>query len=133
MKTKFLGCSQVVAAFATVLALSGGTAQAAVPCSVPTLAHLSIQSAVNDPMCNPINVDAGGYVENVTIGRTLTLNGAKAGQPVAGRFLFGAGESTVTGMITIGFPTAAPNVTIDGFSLTNPDQSTGILIKTAGD
>src|SRR5439155_2466902 len=33
------------------------------------------------------------------------------------------------GMITI----QAANVTIDGFSLTNPGQDTGILVKTAGD
>ena len=134
MKTKFLGCSQVVAAFATVLALSGGTAQAAVgPCSVPTLAHPSIQSAVSDTNCDPINVDPGVYAENVVISRSLTLNGARAGDAVAGRVFGNLTESTVTGMITI----QAANVTIDGFSLTNSltntMQNSGILVKTAGD
>jgi len=133
MKTKFLGCSQVVAAFAAVLALSGGTAQAAT-CNVAPLTppYPTIQSAVNDTNCSIIDVAAGAYTENVTIDRTLTLNGAQAGMAVAGR-VNPLTESTVTGMITIGFPTAAPNVTIDGFSLTNPGQSTGILIKTVGD
>jgi hypothetical protein len=138
MKTKFLGCSQVVAAFATVLALSGGAAQAAT-CNVPSLfpPYPSIQSAVNDPSCNPINVAAGTYPENVTIPMTrssLILNGAQAGNPVAGR-TFAVGESTITGTglslpdITI----YAANVIIDGFSLQNLNQSTGILIKTTGD
>src|SRR5256885_17032488 len=100
MKTKFLGCSQVVAAFATVLALSGGTAQA-VTCNVPSLVpfYPTIQSAVNDPSCNPINVAAGTYAENVTIPiarSSLILNGAQAGNPVAGR-TFAVGESTITG------------------------------------
>ncbi len=135
MKTKFLGCSQVVAAFATVLALSGGTAQAAT-CNVAPLTppYPTIQSAVNDPTCSIIEVAVGAYPENVTIGRTLTLNGARAGDAVAGRvFSDPFTESTVTGMITI----QAASVTIDGFSLTNSltntMQNNGILVKTAGD
>jgi len=134
MKTKFLGCSQVVAAFAAVLALSGGTAQAVTCTVMPLGPYLTIQSAVDDPTCNPINVAPGLYPENVNIPRSLTLNGFQAGNPVAGR-TFAVLESTITGTgaappdITI----QAANVTIDGFSLTNPGQSTGILIKTAGD
>jgi hypothetical protein len=116
------------AACAIVLMLGAVTAQAA-PCSVPSLSYPTIQSAVNDPGCSPINVAPGAYVENVTIPRPLVLNGAQAGNPVAGR-TFGSPlvESTVTGTITI----QAANVTVDGFSHTNPGQSTGILIKTAG-
>src|SRR5437016_12073183 len=70
VNTKFVAFLAIMAAFATVLTLGGGTAQAAVPCSVPTLAHPSIQSAVTDMSCNPINVAPGGYFENVTINRT---------------------------------------------------------------
>src|SRR5437879_8492181 len=135
MKTKFLGCSQVVAAFATVLALNGGTAQAAVTCFVPSGSYPTIQSAVDDGTCDPINVAAGGYAENVMIRRPLTLNGAQAGNAVAGR-VNPLTESTVTGVIATALPDItvyAPGVTINGFSLTNPGQSTGILIKTAGD
>jgi hypothetical protein len=73
-------------------------------------------------------VAPGLYVENVTISRSLILNGAQAGNPVAGR-VFGVGESIVQGLITV----QATNVTIDGFSLTNPGQNFGILVKTAGD
>ncbi|HYS51342.1 MAG TPA: hypothetical protein VEM33_05655, partial [Burkholderiales bacterium] len=135
MKTKFLGCSQVVAAFATVLTLGGGTAQA-VTCNVPA-DRATIQLAVNDVTCDPIKVAPGVYAENVMIPRSLTLNGAQAGFAVAGR-VFGdpLTESTVTGVFATPLPDItiqARGVTVDGFSLTNPGQSTGILIKTAGD
>ena len=48
VKTKAPGFFAIVTVFAAVLALGGGTAQAAVPCSVPSVGYLSIQSAVND-------------------------------------------------------------------------------------
>jgi hypothetical protein len=118
----------IVAAFAAVFTVGAGTAQAA-PCSVPSGSHPTIQSAVSDPGCDPINVDPGAYAENVTILRPLTLNGAQAGNPFAGRTFGAPFESTVTGLITV----QAANVTIDGFSLTNPGQNFGILVKTAGD
>src|SRR5204862_8144987 len=95
-------CLAVGAAFAAVSTVDIGTAQAATPCSVPTLSHLTIQSAVNDVNCNPINVAPGPYPENVTINRTLTLNGAQAGMSVAGRISGGPLESTVTGPNPIG-------------------------------
>jgi hypothetical protein len=137
-KPRSLGFLSIVATFAIVLTLGGGPAEAAT-CNVPSLVpfYPTIQSAVNDPSCNPINVAAGTYPENVTIPiarSSLILNGAQAGNPVAGR-TFAVGESTITGTglslpdITI----HAANVIIDGFSLENLNQSTGILIKTTGD
>src|SRR5206468_11571935 len=74
-------------------------------------------------------VGPGVYNENVTIGRSLILNGAQAGNPFAGRTFLGVGESTIQGLITV----QAATVTIDGFSLTNPSQNFAILVKTAGD
>ncbi|PYI84859.1 MAG: hypothetical protein DME26_12495, partial [Verrucomicrobia bacterium] len=92
--------------------------------------YKTIQAAVTvSSSGDTIMVCAGAYPENVAIiVANLTLKGVQAGNPVAGR-TFAVAESTVTGMITI----QAVNVTIDGFSLANPGQSTGILIKTAGD
>jgi hypothetical protein len=129
MKTRVLQRvpSGLLAAFAAVFALGGGTAQAAA-CTVPGN-HATIQAAVNDPSCDPINVAPGAYPENVTIPRTLTLNGAQMGNAFAGRTFGSPFESTVAGLITV----QAAHVTIDGFSLTNPGQNFGILIKTAGD
>jgi len=95
VNTKFVAFLAIVAAFATVLTIGVGTAQAAVggpTCNVPT-DYPTIQAAVNDPGCSTINVAAGTYTENVVINRTLTLNGAQAGFGACGRV---ASESIVT-------------------------------------
>jgi hypothetical protein len=63
----------------------------------------------------------------------VTINGAQAGvNPVT---TTRGGESVVTGsgLPPPTFTIQAANVTLDGFSVNNPGQSTGILIKTAGD
>lgn len=93
-------------------------------------AKKTIQAGVTqvDP-AGQVIVAAGAYGENVSIPKAVTLTGAQAGNPVGGRTFGGGSESTVTGMATI----SAPGVTIDGFSLTNPNQSGVILVKTAGD
>src|SRR2546428_13060791 len=98
VKTKLLWSLAIVAAFATVLTLTGGTAQAAVGgpiCYVP-MDYPMIQLAVNASGCTTIVVAAGGYPENVMIPRSLTLNGAQATNPVAGR-TNPLVESTITG------------------------------------
>ena len=98
--------------------------------SVPCVGTYSTISAAVAAASNgdTIQVCPGTYNESVSINKQLTINGAQAGNAVSGRS-FGVGESTVNGQITV----QATNVTFDGFSLTNPGQATGILIKTAGD
>ena len=125
--TKRRRSSAMLAVFAIITTVGGGTAHAAT-CSVPSMMYLTIQAAVNDASCNTINVAQGLYPGNVTINRSVTLNGAQANNAIAGRTFGSPVESTVAGMITV----QAASVTINGFSLTNPGQSTGILIKTAG-
>src|SRR5690349_744986 len=65
-------------------------------CSVPSVAYPTIQSAVNDPTCNPINVAAGTYLElapgPLTINRTVTLLGAQNGMDAPTR---GGPESVI--------------------------------------
>src|SRR5439155_16318593 len=129
------------AAFLGLLAIGGQAAMAADRyvattgsdfmnnCTNSLMPCMTIQHAINVALPNDtVHVAMGAYPENVTINKSLTLNGAQAGNPIAGR-TFAFGESTVTGMITI----QAANVTIDGFSLTNPGQDTGISVKTSGD
>ena len=116
-----------------IMMFRGGATRAAMAvCSVPGT-HATIQGAVNDVTCSTISVAPGAYAESVTISRNLTLNGAEAGNPFAGRVFGSAGESTVTGRMTI----QASGVTVDGFSLTNPGgldaNRFAIVVKTAGD
>ena len=72
---------------------------------------------------------AGAYPEVVSVPTSLTIKGAQAGNPVSGRAFGNAAESTVTGQFTV----TAPDVTIDGFSITSPGLDIGILLKTAAD
>ncbi|MEO8457785.1 MAG: hypothetical protein ABI559_08240 [Chloroflexota bacterium] len=101
-----------------------------------TINYAISQSAASDT----INVGPGTYAENVSVPATLaglTLKGAQAGVPVAGRTASGPLESTVNGS---GGQTAiavsATNVTIDGFSITDTQATFavfGIDVKSVAD
>ena len=104
-------------------------------CSVPG-DYATIQGAVNDVGCTTINVGPGTYAENVSIARSLTLNGAQAGNPIAGRIFGSASESTISGVTPIGAVGAvavnASDVVINGFSVTNSvtvGAALGIVVK----
>lgn len=101
----------------------GGTTKAAVAvCSVPSGSYPTIQDAVNDPGCNTINVAPGVYNENVVIPRALTLNGPNAG--ISGNAARGP-EATVN-QVNI----TASDVTVDGFSFSNPGVQMNIFGAT---
>jgi hypothetical protein len=111
----------------------------AATCSVPA-GYPTIQSAVDDPTCDIVNVAAGVYAENVVISRAVTVNGAQAGQPTTGRASAGPGESTVVGANPTGgnavFVINASSVTIDGFTVKNSvitDAAIGIQIRPSND
>src|SRR5437660_932044 len=141
--TGLLRFPAIVATFTILLMLQGVTAHAMIRwvdhlaassppgtgCG-PLAAYSTIGAAVAASSSGDvIEVCAGAYIEDVSISvPNLTLNGAQSGNSVAGR-AFGVGESTVFGMITI----QAANVTINGFSLSNPGRDTGILVKKTGD
>ena len=100
-------------AFAAVLALGGGAAQAAGPvCTVPSTTYATIQAAVNDNACTTINVASGAYAESVNIPRAVTLNGPNAGNSGAGS----RGAEAIVNDINI----TASNVIVNGFSFSNP-------------
>jgi hypothetical protein len=117
MKIQSLPVSILILSLATAAAANAAT------CSVPTAGYPTIQSAVDDPTCTAINVAPGVYAENVTVPRTVTLNGAQAGQPIADRNSGGPSESIVTGTNPAGpspvFLINATGVTIDGFTVKN--------------
>jgi hypothetical protein len=142
LKQRFLvpyrGLLAIAVALAAVSTFGVGTAHAAT-CSVPSFPYMMIQDAVNDSNCNTINVAPGMYNENVTINRSLTLNGAQAGNSVSTRISGGPFESTVKGLNPFGanpvIRVNAANVTIDGFTLKNPittGAAIGIDVKNTG-
>jgi hypothetical protein len=104
-----------------IMLFGGSKTRAAGPvCSVPG-DYPTIQAAVNDAGCTTINVGPGVYNENVSINRSLTLNGAQQGVAFSGRTFGSASESKVTSS-TPGTPVIkinATNVTVDGFSVTD--------------
>lgn len=121
---------------AAILVAGAGMLQAAT-CSVPSGAYPTIQSAAIDGTCSIINVAAGVYNENVTVTHSCDINGAQAGNPVAGRTSGGPGESTVSG-VAVGLPTfgiQAADVTIDGFTIKDTVPSfaaTGVAVQAGG-
>jgi hypothetical protein len=126
------------AALLTSLLTIGGNVFAA-PCTVPG-SYPTIQQAVNDVTCDPINVGPGAYNENVTVARSVTIYGAQAAQPFAGRTSGGANESTVNGVSNVGssatFTISAADVMIDGFTIKNNANVTGaangVVVKSPG-
>jgi hypothetical protein len=137
MKIKFTLALVAVAALSSLFVVGPWRAKAATTLLVddnnvqcPTATYSSIQAAVTAASPgDTIQVCAGNYIENVSINKALTVNGAQAGTPFAGRTFGGPNESTISGQVTI----QAANVTFDGFSLTNPGQAFGIVVKTSGD
>lgn len=130
-KTKIgIALVTLAAAIAAAFVVGGGQTNAAVggpTCNVPA-DYATIQLAVDAAGCNTVKVAAGARTENVTITRSVYLKGAKAGVDVGSRSFGSAGETKVTGLITVN----AADVKVDGFSLTNPNQGNGLVVKTAG-
>ena len=71
----------------------------AVDCNVPSGSYATIQAAINEPTCDTIIVAAGSYIENLSITRNVTINGA--------------GSSTI-----IDGNDAGRGITIDGSGIT---------------
>ena len=123
-----------------VTALFGATAftTEAATCTVPSATYPTIQSAIDDSVCDTINVAPGTYNENLLIPRPLTLNGAQTGQPVAGRTSGSPAESILRGANPTGSVPVividAARVTVDGFTISNSviaNAATGINTKPA--
>ncbi len=75
-----------------------------------------------------VNVAARTYNENVTINKSLTMNGAQHGvNPVGGRT---GSESTIDGVTTTAVNISASNVVLDGFTITIANKDS--LSKQAG-
>jgi hypothetical protein len=71
-----------------------------------------------------VTVSNGTYTEDLTIVKSVTLEGAQAGVAVSGRTAGDASESTITGEHTI----TGSTVVIDGFTLSDPDLGSGNVL-----
>jgi parallel beta-helix repeat protein len=91
----------------------------------------TIQAAVDAASSSDvIQVAAGTYAENVTIGKPLTLKGANAG--VSGTSGSRSAESIISGSggAGVGVSIDASGVTVDGFTITGA-ASTGVFIDSS--
>lgn len=86
-----------------------------------------IQEGVNLVTASIVNVAAGTYTENVLANKSVELRGAQYGVAIGGRTAGGASESTIQGLVTV----AASNVSIDGFTLTNPSQPYAVNVTSS--
>ena len=83
-----------------------------------------IQEGIDLVNGSTLNVVAGTYAENININKSLNLVGAQAGVGVAGRTAGDAAETTIQGLVSVN----ASNVSINGFTFTNPGQTSAITI-----
>ncbi|HLI50516.1 MAG TPA: right-handed parallel beta-helix repeat-containing protein [Thermomicrobiaceae bacterium] len=91
----------------------------------------TIQSAIDKASSgDTIVVAAGTYTENVTVNKSLTIDGAQAG--VDARTRSTGSESTVDGNGGPNFTVTASNVTIDGFTLLGPSNQGSAAIVMQG-
>ena len=103
--------------------------------------YATIQSAVN--AAGPgaiINVDAGSYAEKVTVNKSLTLRGPRAGVDARGSGRLAAAVEAVCtgytmspGVVSCAFYVSANDVTIDGFTIQgesykNSDTGAGVVL-----
>lgn len=81
--------------------------------------HSTIQAAVDDPGCDPIDIVAGTYIENVVITRALTLSGQDADATVT--VIDGGGLDSVIDVLVVG----GPDVNISNLTVQNGLASNG--------
>jgi hypothetical protein len=89
----------------------------------------SIQAAINDAQTlngHTITVTSGNYPESITISKGITLNGPNANVDCSGAR---GAEAVITGLGGAGNAAvviSADNVSVNGFSITNPAGSLGV-------
>lgn len=95
-----------------IVSLASSAPASAASCLVPSTAYPTIQSAVDDPGCNPINIDNGEFKEDLLINRSLEIDGNSMSTSI----IHGAGQGPV---ITV----TAPDVTISNLTITGGANS----------
>jgi nitrous oxidase accessory protein NosD len=119
-----------VAHAATTFYVDASSSDNTASCGTMVSPCQTIQKAVDNASADDtIQVAAGTYNESVTIDKTLTLEGAQAGNSgSAARQAAPGSESVVTGGLVF---IAAAHVTVDGFSFTYAGTQVCIACSTA--
>lgn len=112
----------MAAASAAGIGVSYASTNRSATCNVPSQ-YATIQAAVDATSCSTVKVAPGAYAGTVTISRSLTLNGARAGQDARSRRAGGESVISAVGPLTPAITVNADNVTIDGFTLNGPTDS----------
>ncbi len=81
-------------------------------------------TALSTTTIGTVHIVAGTYAGDVTISKSLSLDGAQKGVATSGRTASGTGESVINGLTTV----SADNVSINGFTITNPGGGVGITV-----
>lgn len=119
------------ASAAVTLVVDDDGQASATNCNGVAMAFTTIQSAVTAAASgDTVKVCPGTYAENVSVDKTLTLKGAKAG--VDARTRGTSGESIVDPPANAlpGLNLLADNITVDGFTVSGTDGGPGI--QTSG-
>jgi len=98
------------------------TAAVAAACNVPSGAYATIATALADPTCDPINVAAGTYNENLVVSRSVTIQGV------------GQGATTIDGSAVDSVFVISPTVvaTLADMTITNGQATDGGGIYNEG-
>jgi hypothetical protein len=77
----FRGRAAALVACLAAVALATPAAAGAATCAVPSAGYPTVESAINDVSCNPINIGPGTYTAMVSyqLNRGVTISGAGAG------------------------------------------------------
>jgi hypothetical protein len=88
--------------------------------------YITVSAAITAAAAgDTVKVCPGAYTEDVLVDKELRLKGAKHDVSVRHRTFASPNESTITGQVTI----EAEEVKFEGFSLTNPGEGLGVLVK----
>jgi len=96
----------VLACLASVLAITGPPPAVAGSCTVPSASYPTLQSALDDPTCDPVLLGGATYIESPVIERSVTLEGqSSAASVIEGQITISAG-AVVLNALTVTTDTA---------------------------
>ncbi|MCI0394498.1 MAG: hypothetical protein L0322_06130, partial [Chloroflexi bacterium] len=81
-KKRLLPVVIALLALAVAVGWTAGWSAPTTTCNVPSGDYPTIQSAVDDPACDVVNVATGIFIANVVISRTMTVQGQGAGNTI---------------------------------------------------